>query len=136
MAGGLIPFRILSTAAVAGIQLKMIHALSKEYEVEFSQNRCKSIIAALVGAGSSLSFTLNLAPLLKTIPVIGTTASIITMSFFSGVSTFAVGKVFILHFESGGSLLTFDTEKMREYYTGALKSGKEELRKSYIGVKP
>ncbi len=136
LAGGLIPFRIFSAAAVAGIQIKMIHSLSRLYEVEFSQNRCKSLIAALAGAGTSFSFTQNLAPLLKIIPVIGPATGMITMSVFSAASTFAVGKVFILHFESGGTLLAFDAEKMREYYTKALKSGKEEIRKSYIGVKP
>ena len=137
IAGELLPIRLMSAAAVAGVQLKMIHALSEEYGVEFSQNLGKSLIASLIGVGASLSITQNLAPLLlKAIPIIGIAASMITMSCSNAASTFAMGKVFILHFESGGTLLTFDAEKMKKHYADELKTGKNEFKKNYIGIKP
>jgi hypothetical protein len=47
--------------------------------------------------------------------------------------TKAVGGVFIMHFESGGTLLTFDPKAFREYFIkefraagGVLKSDKEQ----------
>jgi uncharacterized protein (DUF697 family) len=50
-------------------------------------------------------------------------------------STYALGKVFTEHFESGGTFLTFDPEKARALYDKALteKAAEEE---SYEGVKP
>ena len=46
----------------------------------------------------------------------GTIASGVSTAVFAGASTFAVGKVFIEHFESGGTFLTFDPERVLEYY--------------------
>ena len=49
-AAGVIPVPLLDVAAVAGVQLKMLRELASIYEVEFSDNIGKSLIAALVGA--------------------------------------------------------------------------------------
>jgi hypothetical protein len=38
------------------------------------------------------------------------------MVAISGGMTYAIGKVFVQHFESGGTLLDFQPEKMRKYY--------------------
>jgi hypothetical protein len=47
-----------------------------------------------------------------------------------------MGKVFIQHFESGGTFLTFDPQQVRDYYAQQFEKGKEEVSKSFVGVKP
>ncbi|OQX27299.1 MAG: hypothetical protein BWK80_05885 [Desulfobacteraceae bacterium IS3] len=135
-AAGLIPFPLIDMAALAGIQLKMLHSLSKIYDVEFSENIGKSLIASLLGGGIPLSFSFNIAGWLKAAPFYGFIGGILGTSVFGGASTYAIGKVFVQHFESGGTLLTFDPEKMRAYYTREFEKGKEEIRKNFAGVKP
>ena len=39
--------------------------------------------------------------------------------------TYAIGGVFMQHFESGGTLLDFEPKKMREYFSSKLEEGKE-----------
>jgi hypothetical protein len=39
-------------------------------------------------------------------------------------STYAVGKVFAEHFESGGTFLDFDEEKAREHFKAMYEEGK------------
>lgn len=133
---GLIPVPLIDMAALSGLQLKMIHSLSNIYEVEFSENIGKSLTASLMGGGIPLSFSSNIVGWLKAVPFYGFIGGIIGTSLFGGASTYAVGKVFIQHFESGGTLLTFDPEKMRAYYTREFEKGKEEIRKNFAGVKP
>jgi hypothetical protein len=42
----------------------------------------------------------------------------------AGAATYAVGKVFIQHFESGGTLLNFNPDSVRDYYKQELQKGK------------
>ena len=45
----------------------------------------------------------------------------------AGLTTYAIGKVFVHHLECGGSLLTFEAKKMKEYMEKALDEGKKLL---------
>jgi len=42
----------------------------------------------------------------------------------AGASTYAVGQVFIQHFESGGTFLDFDPEKVKGYFAEQFEKGK------------
>jgi uncharacterized protein (DUF697 family) len=134
---GLVPLPLVDMAALAGIQLKMLHSLAKLYEVEFSSQLGKSLIASLVGGGIPVLLSFKVARLVvKSLPFYGWAACLISTSLFSGASTYAIGKVFIQHFESGGTFLTFDPQRVRDYYAQQYEQGKEEIRKSFVGVKP
>ena len=45
------------------------------------------------------------------------------MPVLAGAATYAVGKVFIQHFESGGTFLNFNPESVRGYYEAMFKEG-------------
>lgn len=129
MGAGLIPVPFADLAAVTGVQLKMLSDISKIYEKEFSENKGKTIIAALLGSviPNSLSKG-SVGSLLKMVPVVGALLGGLSMSLFSGASGYALGKVFIQHYESGGTLLTFDPEKVRDYYKEYFKEGQDIAR--------
>ena len=133
---GIIPFPLIDMAALTGVQLKMIHRLSKLYHIEFSDHIGKSFIASLIGSEIPLSFSLNLIRFIKCAPICGQLAGMIGFSLFGSASTYAVGRVFIQHFESGGTFLTFNPQKAREGYKQEFKKGKEEIMKSFVGIKP
>ncbi len=61
----------------------------------------------------------------KAVPVIGQTAGVIAMPIVSGAATYAMGKVFIQHFASGGTFLTFNPEKVRNYYAEMFREGEK-----------
>jgi uncharacterized protein (DUF697 family) len=137
MGVGLIPVPIVDMAALAAVQLQLVSRLAKHYEVDFSGELGRSLIASLLGGGSSVlasttasRFVARLIPLQGWLPVAMSTA------LFAGASTYAVGKVFIQHFESGGTFLTFDPEKVRQYYAQELQRGREQVRQTFTGVKP
>ena len=133
---GLVPVPIFDAIALAAAQLKLVHSLARIYEVEFSKNRGKSLIAAILGGAIPLSLRTSLYSLCKGIPYLGQTVGILSMSILCGSSTYALGKVFTQHFESGGTLLDFDPDKMREYYQGQLEQGKVIAKQTYAGIKP
>ena len=132
---GLIPMPLVDFAALFSIQLKMLHRLTKEYDIEFSRELGKSFIGALLGGSVSASLTGSLS---KILPVFGPLTGMVSTSVFGSASTYAIGKVFTLHFETGGTLLTFDPENMRDYYRKQYEQGAEYAKDkaSYIGIKP
>ena len=133
MGAGLIPLPFVDLAAVFGIQVKMIYDLSKEYNIAFSKSRVKSLVASLVGGavptavGGAVS-TLALGSMAKTLPYIGTVVGVVSVPVFCGASTYALGRVFIQHFASGGTFLDFDPAAVREYYRTQFEAGKDVAR--------
>lgn len=125
MGAGLIPLPVVDFIALTGIQLDMINGLSKLFGVEFSKEKGKAILTSLLGGLFPASVGGSLASLIKFIPVIGQTAGAVAMPAIGGASTYAVGRVFALHFASGGTLLDFDTEKVRTYFSEKLKEGEK-----------
>lgn len=103
---GVLWMPFLDTVAVTGLQVEMLHKLCGLYEVAYDRDRVKEWIAALVG-GVGPTMIVR-----RAIPWIG----MLTGPVLYGASTYAIGKVFIQHFETGGTLLTFDADKMRRYF--------------------
>lgn len=122
---GFIPVPALDIVTVAGVQLKMVSELAQLYEIPFAENRAKSLIAALVGGVVPTGLTWGgVGSLVKSIPGIGTVAGIFTLPAIASASTYAVGKVFIQHFESGGTFLDFEPETVKEYFNDQFEEGK------------
>ncbi len=117
MGAGLVPLPVADLIGVSSVQLKMLAEISKIYEVPFQQSRGKAAIGSLLGfVFPHAMSTGRVSSLMKAIPVLGVLAGTPSMVLFSGAYTWALGNVFIRHFESGGTLLNFRTEEVREYF--------------------
>ena len=126
-AAGLIPVPIVDMVAVGGLQLQMLRRLSEIYGVPFSENRGKSILASLAGAiipaSTATTSAMGIGSLAKGLPGVGTVVGALTMPVFSAGVTYVIGKVFIQHFASGGTLLDFNPPDYREF----IKAQQEKL---------
>jgi len=136
LGAGLVPLPWLDLAALTGLQLNLVRSLAGIYGVEFSSQLGKSAVGALLGGGIPVSLSTNLGSLLKGIPGIGWAVGGVSVAVFGAASTYALGKVFVQHFESGNTLLTFDPEQVKAYYAQQYDKGKEEVRKNFAGLKP
>jgi uncharacterized protein (DUF697 family) len=128
MGAGFIPVPIADLFAVSAIQLDMIRQLCKLYGIDFKQTEGKAIISSLTGSGLARLG----ARAIKFIPGVGSILGGVTMAALSGASTYALGEVFKKHFETGGTFLDFDTDRLKKYYNEKFEKGKEvaeELRK-------
>jgi uncharacterized protein (DUF697 family) len=123
---GLLPVPLLDLAAVTAIDLKMIKELSIGYGVEFHEDRGKAIVASLAGGVTSgmLARSMGVISLLKAIPLVGQSAATLSMSIFGGAATYAIGRVFIQHYASGGTMLDLDMDKARNFFSEQYQKGK------------
>jgi len=122
----LIPVPLVDLAAMSAIQTKMISELSELYDVPFSQGLAKKAIAALVASASSSSF----ASLIKLVPGIGYFGLAIPLATLNVSYTYAVGKIFAQHFQSGADLASFDPDAQKTNFKEKLEEGKEYARKT------
>jgi len=128
LAVGVVPMPVLDMAVLTGVQLKMLHGLAALYDVPFSSRSGRSVIASLVGGGIPITLT-SVLPVGQLIRTAG-------MSVFAGASTYAIGRVFMQDFESGGEFLTLKPEKIKRFYDEKFDQGKQEVRQSFAGVQP
>jgi uncharacterized protein (DUF697 family) len=125
MGVGLVPVPLVDIAGVGAVQMAMISDICKIFGVSFSQERTRSIVASLLGAFLPLSVATTASSLLKFVPLLGTTVGVLTMPLAAGASTYAVGKVFVQHFEAGGTILTLDPKAVRDYFATEFEHGKK-----------
>ena len=127
-AAGVIPVPLLDLAAIAGVQYRMVRQLTDLYGIPYNKRTVDSIVGALVGSGGVLIASPVAASLLKVVPVVGTFLSTLVVPATAAASTFALGKVFIQHFESGGTLLSLNPEAQRTYYYNEFRKAEAESK--------
>ncbi len=122
---GLLPVPLVDIPALIVVQLNLLRQLSRIYDIPFFHDAVRKILSSMIAGTLPIVATPALATsLVKFIPGLGQAAGALTMSAIAGASTYAIGKVFIQHFASGGTFLTFDPEKVSDYYTDMFEKGK------------
>ena len=125
---GLLPFPVIDTAALVAVQLRMLAKLSELYGVPFKANLGKSSVTSLLGTVFSTNIGSSLGSLVKAIPLIGPLASVTVVPGVYGAATYAIGRVFTAHFESGGTFLDFDAQKTRAFFVTEYEKAKAEAK--------
>jgi uncharacterized protein (DUF697 family) len=115
---GLLPIPVVDLVAVGGLQLQMLRRLSQIYNVPFSENSGKAVISSLLGAMIPTASGFGFAEAMKAIPIVGTLISAFVTPALAAGATYAIGRVFIQHFASGGTLLDFNPPDYREFLRG------------------
>jgi uncharacterized protein (DUF697 family) len=109
-----IPVPTLDMLAIAAVQAKLVGDLSKLYGSSFTNESVKAIVSALLGtlvpAGATSVVVSTSA---KYIPGYGSVIGLISLAGFSSAATYAIGKVFVRHFENGGTLADFSPEAVK-----------------------
>jgi uncharacterized protein (DUF697 family) len=128
LGAGIVPIPLVDVVAIMGIEIKMLKELSDLYGVGFRANVAKKIIYSLlsslgsVGLGGAVGFSLS-----KFIPGIGSTLGVVSVPIFAGAVTHALGRLFLMHFESGGTLLNFDPHAMRSHFKQEFERSREKV---------
>jgi uncharacterized protein (DUF697 family) len=117
LGAGVLPLPLFDLAAITGVQLKMLRELSEVYDVAFNQGIVRKAVASLLvgmgvlGIGGVVGMSL-----FKFVPVVGASLGAVSVPVVSAMLTRAVGRTYVLHLESGGTLLDFDAKKMRKHF--------------------
>jgi uncharacterized protein (DUF697 family) len=120
----LLPFPLFDTAALIALQVKMARDISKLYGIPFSENRGKAIILALLGGLNVFTLSsITFRGFLKLLPGAGYLLGAASASAFAAATTYAIGKVFVQHYEMGGTLLDMDPDDVKDYFRQQYQKG-------------
>ncbi|MBN2009496.1 DUF697 domain-containing protein [candidate division KSB1 bacterium] len=134
---GLIPVPVFDLVALSALQLKMVADLSKHYQIKFEKNAGKMIVASLLGAIVPEALSRGtFVSVLKMTPLIGPVIGGVTMLAFTGASTYAIGMVFMSHFQAGGTLIDFEVAKARENFNEMYAKGLELVKSRWAKTQP
>jgi uncharacterized protein (DUF697 family) len=131
---GLIPVPVVDVVAVGGLQLQMLRRISQIYDVPFFENRGKAVIASLAGSMIPATSGMGAASALKAVPIVGLLVSGFVMPALSAGATYAIGKAFVQHFESGGTLLDFNPPDYREFVKAQKEMWESRTKRSDTGT--
>ena len=128
MGVGVIPVPIVDLIGISAVQVKLLGQLSDLYDIPFSEHQGKNLIAALLGGLGTVTGAGLLMSLLKVFPVLGHAGAFVATPIVAGAATHALGKIFIQHFEAGGTILDFEPEKVRAYFRQEFEKAKATVR--------
>lgn len=114
-AAGLLPVPVVDLAAVGAVQIQMLRRISQIYDVPFSENRGKALIASFAGTMIPASTGIGMASIIKSVPIAGTAIGAVATPALSVGATYVIGMAFIEHFASGGTLLDFEPPDHQEF---------------------
>lgn len=107
----IVPVPYVDLLALGAVQVKMVRDLAQVYGLEAEGETLKGVISALLGtlAPAAVSGGL-LGSALKVIPVGGTIVGSVGLAAFGSAATYAIGKIFVAHFDQGGTVKSFSAE--------------------------
>ena len=109
-----IPIPYLDIASLGVIQVNMIVDLSKLYDQRVSKHAVQGVVAVLFGTlapAGAANYALTTSA--KFIPGYGSAVSAVTLATFGAAATYAIGKVFVRHFENGGTFDSFSAAEIQ-----------------------
>lgn len=126
-----IPLPYVDLIGLATVQVRMVRKLATAYDLDPDEKTLQGVISALLGtlASTTLSVTL-VGSSLKFLPGAGTILGSMGMSAFGAASTYAIGKIFVRHFEGGGTLSSFSSETVKDDLKEEFESAKDKTSAS------
>ena len=128
---GLVPIPLVDVVGITAVQVKMLKQLSDLYGIAFYDHKVKNLVASLLAGTGSVGLAAVGRSLIKLVPLVGQTIGAVAVSIMAGAATRAVGRVFVLHFEAGGTILDFDPHKMRNYFHEEYQSAKASMKEAW-----
>jgi uncharacterized protein (DUF697 family) len=113
----LIPVVPLDVVVLAGIHVSLIKRLCDHYDVAFSEHTARNLLIAVVG--SIIPGAIGSVMGRKILGMMPTATGVLgwtLMSASSAVFSYGIGKLFIHHFEAGGTLLSFDPDRLHHAF--------------------
>lgn len=122
--GGAVPLPLIDLVSIAALQVQMVRRLAAHYHLPFSAEAVRSTLLSAAAAtfssgGGNLAGNLAGLLLARSLPL----APLLNMWVASGlavVTTLAIGRAYVLHFESGGTALDLDPATLAAHYRRAL----------------
>ncbi|WP_165971770.1 YcjF family protein [Meridianimarinicoccus aquatilis] len=123
---GLIPVPLVDIATGLASNVMLVKRLCTLYDQPFKAAIARTAVLSIMGVLGSVGAAVTVGfSLAKLIPGIGTAAGTVTLPIANGATAYVIGKMFIGHFEMGGTLFDFDPRSNVPQVRSAYEEGRE-----------
>ena len=115
---GLLPGNLLNFAAILAVQVTMVWRIANIFGHRDGRSRIRGSILSLMGSVVPTTLGHGIGFVVAAIPAViaGSVLYFLVTPVLAYALTQAVGNTFVMHFESGGTLLTFNPKAFQEYF--------------------
>lgn len=114
-AAALVPVPYVDLAALGAVQGNMIINLAEIYGERPSKEIVSGIVSVLLGTLLPANLAaVTLGATAKFVPGYGTLVGAASLAAFGAAATYAIGKIFVRHFEHGGTVASFTPDSVKE----------------------
>ena len=125
VAASIVPIPVIDIMALAAVQTRMVVDLSELYGEKINKQSARALVSVLLGSlFPGVAAGMVSVSLFKVAPVIGTLAGAGAMAGLGAAATYAIGKVFVKHFEQGGTVASFDAADVKSELAAEFKKSK------------
>ena len=120
---GLLPGGLLNFAGILAVQVTMVWKIANHFGHTEGKERIRGSILSMIGSLLPGGIGHGAAAVIAAIPamIASTVVYFVVTPVLAYAMTQAVGNAFIMHFESGGTLLSFDPKAFANYFLSEFK---------------
>ncbi|MDR0761391.1 MAG: YcjF family protein [Treponema sp.] len=130
---GIVPVPVFTFVSTTAIQITMVQSITRLYNIEVKKSLIKNIIASVLGGGAATGLSGFAAKGLATAPLVGTSLAVLSGPALNGLTTYAIGYMFIRYFESGDGFLKANAKALGNWFKEGFKEGRERLGDAVAG---
>jgi uncharacterized protein (DUF697 family) len=105
----------------------MVQSISKLYNFEVKKSWIKNIIASVLGGGAATGLSGLAVQGLGAAPLVGTSLAVLSAPALNGLTTYAIGYMFVRYFESPEGFLKTNAKALGAWFKEGFKEGREKL---------
>jgi uncharacterized protein (DUF697 family) len=124
---GILPIPVFNFVSVTAIQLAMVQSISKLYNIDVKKSWIKNIIASVLGGLATTGLSGVAIRGLGTAPLVGTSLAVFSTPVLNGLTTYAIGYMFVRYFESPDGFLKTNVKALGGWFKEGFKEGREKL---------
>jgi uncharacterized protein (DUF697 family) len=124
---GIVPLPVLNLVSAAAIQVSMVQSITRLYNIEAKKSWIKNVIASALGGVGAAALSTAAARSLVAAPLAGISLAALSAPAMSGLTTYAIGYMFIRYFESPEGFLKANAKALEEWFAEGFKDGREKL---------
>ena len=130
---GIIPVPFFNFFSVSAVQINMVQAIARLYNVAEKKSSIKNIIASVLGGLGATGISGLSMLKLGAIPVIGGSLAAFSAPALNGFSTYAIGYMFAKYYESPDGFIKANAHALTEWFKEGFKEGREKLGEAISG---
>ena len=124
---GIVPVPAFNFVSAMAIQIAMVQSITRLYNIEVKKSWIKNIISSVLGGCVTTGLAGFSASTLGAAPLIGNSLVVLSAPAINGLTTYAIGYMFVRYFESPDGFLKSNFKALGGWFKEGFNSGREKL---------